>query len=52
MFIAPLLAIMGLAIAGVAWQSFLGFSRRSVVVAKAALAVLFFALAMFMVASR
>jgi len=52
MFITPLLVVMGLAMAGVAWQSFLGFSRRSVAGAKAALAVLFFALAAFMAVSR
>ena len=52
MFILPLLAVMGLAMAGVAWQRFLGFSRRSVTAAKAGLALLLFALAVFMAASR
>jgi len=52
MFITPLLAVMGLAIAGVAWQSFLGFSRRPVSGTKAVLAVLFFALAAFMTVLR
>jgi len=52
MFITPLLVVMGLAIAGVAWQRVLGFSRRSIVAVKAALALLFFALAVFMAVSR
>lgn len=52
MFIAPLLAVLGLMLAGVKWQRFLGMSRRSVVMAKLLLAILFFVLGGVMIVSR
>ena len=52
MFILPLLAVLGLMVAGVKWQRFLNVSRRSVVLAKILLAILFFILAGFMIGHR
>lgn len=52
MFIAPLLVVLALMLAGVKWQQFLSMSRRSVVTVKLLLAILFFVLGGVMIINR
>jgi len=52
MFILPLLAILGLCLAGVKLGTFTQWSRKSVVAVKLAMAVLFFGLGATLIAPR